>query len=50
MAAVSQGRRGGRKREEASGGLGGKLDQKLGFGPFIHLDINMDRWISPLNG
>jgi hypothetical protein len=38
-AAVSQDRRGGRKRE-ALGGTGRLVEQRPGFGPFIHLDID----------
>jgi hypothetical protein len=46
---VSQDRRGGRK-SEALGGIARLVEQRLGFGPFIHLDIDRERWIIFLNG
>jgi hypothetical protein len=48
-AVVSQDRRGGRK-SEALGGIARLVEQRLGFGPFIHLDIDRQRWIIFLNG
>jgi hypothetical protein len=48
-ATVSQDRREGRKRE-ALGETGRLVEQRLGFGPFIHLDINKEHWIIFLNG
>jgi hypothetical protein len=45
---VSQDRRGGRKRE-VLGGTGRLVEQRPGFGLFIHLDIDRERWIIFLN-